>query len=217
MNSAQTPAERFESWWTSTGQFCRAGGGDYEKTFAYAAWMAASEDALLTKKETALDTLVERRADLNEWPVNDAIARSKEILSLVDDYHDKPNSQTRTKLRIRLHEQFLSLLKADVGGATKGLIQEVLKEAKEFSKKASAQNTSLGLEACEINSALQSALDALNFEFTMRLGTRPSKSKDRKKLQEFLHRLAANFYINAQVAEGEAISNVIAWIEAEKI
>jgi len=32
--------EQFESWWEREGQFCRAGGGDYEKTFAYAAWCA---------------------------------------------------------------------------------------------------------------------------------------------------------------------------------
>jgi hypothetical protein len=33
----------FETWWESHGQFCRAGGGDYEKTFAYAAWNAVQE------------------------------------------------------------------------------------------------------------------------------------------------------------------------------
>jgi len=33
----------FEVWWKCHGQFCRAGGGDYEKTFAYAAWVAALE------------------------------------------------------------------------------------------------------------------------------------------------------------------------------
>ena len=29
----------FEAWWEGEGQFCRAGGGQYEKTFAYHAWM----------------------------------------------------------------------------------------------------------------------------------------------------------------------------------
>ena len=32
--------ELFEEWWESEGQYNRAGGGDYEKTFAYYAWMA---------------------------------------------------------------------------------------------------------------------------------------------------------------------------------
>ena len=32
---------RFETWWEQHGQFCRAGGGDYEKTFAFRAWEAA--------------------------------------------------------------------------------------------------------------------------------------------------------------------------------
>lgn len=33
--------EEFEAWWESEGQFCRSGGGDYEKSFALAAWQAS--------------------------------------------------------------------------------------------------------------------------------------------------------------------------------
>ena len=35
------PVARFETWWQARGQYGRAGGGDYEKTFAYNAWCAA--------------------------------------------------------------------------------------------------------------------------------------------------------------------------------
>lgn len=35
--------EPFEEWWEKHGQFCRAGGGDYEKTFAWNAWCAAAQ------------------------------------------------------------------------------------------------------------------------------------------------------------------------------
>ena len=35
--------ERFEAWWEAHGQYCRAGGGDYEKTFAFRAWEAAEQ------------------------------------------------------------------------------------------------------------------------------------------------------------------------------
>lgn len=38
-------AKTFEQWWTEQGQFCRAGGGVYEKTFAYRAYEAAMEAA----------------------------------------------------------------------------------------------------------------------------------------------------------------------------
>lgn len=31
----------FEAWWESDGQYCRAGGGSYEKTFAYHSYEAA--------------------------------------------------------------------------------------------------------------------------------------------------------------------------------
>jgi hypothetical protein len=36
--SDQAEGEDFEAWWKREGQFVRAGGGDYEKCFAYAAW-----------------------------------------------------------------------------------------------------------------------------------------------------------------------------------
>ncbi|GGJ06170.1 hypothetical protein [Halopseudomonas pertucinogena] len=31
-------AAEFRAWWEQHGQFCRAGGGDYERTFAFEAW-----------------------------------------------------------------------------------------------------------------------------------------------------------------------------------
>ena len=34
--------EGFEAWWEAHGQYCRAGGGEYEKTFAFSAWEAAT-------------------------------------------------------------------------------------------------------------------------------------------------------------------------------
>lgn len=43
--AAVTGDERFEAWWAAEGQFVRAGGGDYEKSFAYAAFKAAYADA----------------------------------------------------------------------------------------------------------------------------------------------------------------------------
>lgn len=33
----------FEQWWNDHGQYCRAGGGEYEKTFAYRAWQASAK------------------------------------------------------------------------------------------------------------------------------------------------------------------------------
>ena len=32
----------FDEWWQAHGQYCRAGGGEYEKTFAFRAWEAAT-------------------------------------------------------------------------------------------------------------------------------------------------------------------------------
>jgi len=48
--------EMFEVWWENHGQYNRAGGGDYEKTFAWEAWIEAKVQAVpegyvLVKKE----------------------------------------------------------------------------------------------------------------------------------------------------------------------
>ena len=34
--------EAFEAWWDEHGQYVRSGGGQYEVSFAYAAWVAAT-------------------------------------------------------------------------------------------------------------------------------------------------------------------------------
>ena len=43
--------ERFEAWWAAHGQFCSAGGGQYEKTFAYRAFEYAETAAILAERE----------------------------------------------------------------------------------------------------------------------------------------------------------------------
>lgn len=45
--------EAFEAWWEEEGQFCRAGGGDYEKTFAFRAYEASRAAALEEAAEVA--------------------------------------------------------------------------------------------------------------------------------------------------------------------
>ncbi len=42
-----TTTEAFDTWWQAEGQFCRAGGGDYEKTFAFRAYDAETERAAI--------------------------------------------------------------------------------------------------------------------------------------------------------------------------
>lgn len=50
----QALQELFEPWWEKSGQFCRAGGGGYEKTFAFYAWEAALRFALAARKTPPL-------------------------------------------------------------------------------------------------------------------------------------------------------------------
>lgn len=49
---------QFEAWWESDGQYMRAGGGKYEKTFAYEAWQHQQ------KRVSELTSALERLADL---------------------------------------------------------------------------------------------------------------------------------------------------------
>lgn len=53
----------FEEWWEKEGQFCRAGGGQYEKSFAWAAWNARQASAPPGFK-ILKDTTLEERS----WP-----------------------------------------------------------------------------------------------------------------------------------------------------
>lgn len=44
-------AEQFEDWWESEGQYHRAGGSDYEKTFAWWAWLNREQQRQKTEAE----------------------------------------------------------------------------------------------------------------------------------------------------------------------
>ena len=44
----------FEAWWESDGQYVRAGGGQYEVSFAFAAWQVATERAAKVCDERAM-------------------------------------------------------------------------------------------------------------------------------------------------------------------
>jgi len=49
----------FEAWWEVEGQFLRAGGGEYEKTFAYHAWVHAT----LAERKACVKLCDEHAAD----------------------------------------------------------------------------------------------------------------------------------------------------------
>jgi hypothetical protein len=46
-------ATEFNAWWEQQGQFCRAGGGDYERTFAFEAWRYLHPQLMKLQKVTA--------------------------------------------------------------------------------------------------------------------------------------------------------------------
>jgi ribosomal protein L29 len=83
--------------------------GDPERLYTAEQMYAfrAEEIAELEKENAELrQQLVGSRPAANTGGRGDAIARSKRILALVDEYHEKPTTDTRTALRIALMNEF---------------------------------------------------------------------------------------------------------------
>ncbi|WP_114969394.1 hypothetical protein [Rhodoferax ferrireducens] len=66
----------FEAWWQTDGQYSRAGGGDYEKTFAFNAWQAS--------RKAERDEIISELAGMT---CNNATARSavKECIATIKE------------------------------------------------------------------------------------------------------------------------------------
>lgn len=92
LSDTQKPAADtvpFEDWWEREGQFLRAGGGQYEKTFAYHAWETAKKDAATRIAELELERdalrseLAEARAQMErqraEWLAWDEKRKALEL------------------------------------------------------------------------------------------------------------------------------------------
>ena len=70
----------FEKWWQEHGQFCRAGGGEYEKTFAFRAWEAA-----VSEERAGCVEVCRRRAKAMQETIRAANPRTSEHLMLRRD------------------------------------------------------------------------------------------------------------------------------------
>ena len=64
----------FEAWWEEHGQYGRAGGGEYEKTFAYNAWVSQAERIRVLRE--ALEVAIQWGSALTQ----DEIARCRAAL-----------------------------------------------------------------------------------------------------------------------------------------
>ena len=102
--------QAFEAWWLRHGQFCRAGGGDYEKTFAFAAWQASL--AIPEKREPLTDAQVRRLWNNSPEIHKDApsFAAFKRLVDLVQAANP---AEKRERLdRDSLIEQMCAAIKA---------------------------------------------------------------------------------------------------------
>lgn len=79
--------EDFETWWEKKGQFCRSGGGEYEKTFAFRAWERSKELAE-NKPEIADEVVMPKAGDAIFVADTDGILDgSVTILSKINESH----------------------------------------------------------------------------------------------------------------------------------
>ena len=75
----------FETWWAEHGQYCRAGGGDYEKTFAFRAWEAA---------RNAVPAPAETPTHVTPEPVAWAAHRSNGVIAQTTHYEAEAKNWT---------------------------------------------------------------------------------------------------------------------------
>lgn len=72
--------EEFEKWWQEHGQFVRAGGGQYEVSFAYAAWKASRKQALVDAEKAAEAAYCECCFNENEVAAADEVVEAVRAL-----------------------------------------------------------------------------------------------------------------------------------------
>ncbi|HCF6372860.1 TPA: hypothetical protein NIH98_001843 [Pseudomonas aeruginosa] len=61
----------FAEWWEEEGQYCRAGGGDYERTFAFQAWRHLYPLLLQARAALAQSSQSQYEASFEEWLANE--------------------------------------------------------------------------------------------------------------------------------------------------
>ncbi|EPH0372236.1 hypothetical protein ACUDA3_12595 [Pseudomonas aeruginosa] len=61
----------FAEWWEEEGQYCRAGGGDYERTFAFQAWRHLYPLLLQARAALAQPSQSQYEASFEEWLANE--------------------------------------------------------------------------------------------------------------------------------------------------
>lgn len=72
----------FETWWETQGQYLRAGGGQYEKTFAWHAWCAASSQPAQPKALTKS----QREKIYQQWSIHNWTP--EEVIQAIEAAHN---------------------------------------------------------------------------------------------------------------------------------
>ena len=97
LNQQSVWAEQFEKWWEDEGQYQRAGGGDYEKTFAWWAWLNREQS-----KEAAIREMDEviKLQDADLWKYEKQIEELKDQLNNMEACYIEKKKQVEDALHI---------------------------------------------------------------------------------------------------------------------
>ena len=105
--SGEACAVEFEAWWESEGQYVRAGGGDYEKSFAFQAWwhlyprvQSSAPGELFV--ESAIDA-IENSCDVTKSN-SPFLQRIHHAYAQVDGSYAWPNGREGDLLRTAMNE-----------------------------------------------------------------------------------------------------------------
>ncbi|WP_313582569.1 hypothetical protein [Acinetobacter variabilis] len=102
LNQQSVWAEQFEEWWENEGQYQRAGGGDYEKTFAWWAWLNREQSKEAAFKE--MDEVIKMQdADLRKY--------GKQIENLKEQLNNMEQCYIEKKKQVEAVSQVLCELK----------------------------------------------------------------------------------------------------------
>ena len=86
-------ANEFDQWWENEGQYQRAGGGQYERTFAWWAWLnrEQKQQAIIGSLKAQLNNMeacyIEKKKEVDELQ-----ARANKALSVTGNYCDEDDA-----------------------------------------------------------------------------------------------------------------------------
>lgn len=127
--------DKFQTWWGYHGQYCRAGGGEYEESFAWAAWQAAQSSQAAEIEALKADIATYVRAASEQATEIEALRKgAKRGFMCATSFHHEVEHAARG---VRIFPDLESLKDARPCWEECGVIEVLILEAAMQTKEAS--------------------------------------------------------------------------------